>query len=595
MSLELQIQKALAEAFKATFDLDMEQEKLVLQPTRKEFVGTHTFVTFPYGKLTQKNPQQTAELLGHYLKDSHSLIADFQVVKGFLNLSLKPSAWVSWLAQRTVGEWQKLPLRGEKAMIEYSSPNTNKPLHLGHLRNNFLGFAVAQILEAAGFEVCKANLINDRGIHICKSMVAYRQFGNGETPEQSGKKGDHLIGDYYVKFNEVYKSQIQTLIAEGNTEKEAEQNAPIMQEAREMLLAWEAGDAQVVALWKKLNSWVYEGFEKTYKDIGVSFDTYYYESETYLLGKEIVEEGLKKGVFFRKEEGSVWADLKAEKLDEKLLLRGDGTSVYMTQDMGTADLKYKDFPMQHSIYVVGNEQDYHFKVLKVLMQKMGRAYADGIFHLSYGMVELPEGKMKSREGTVVDADELLAEMIQIAKNRTEELGKIENFSVQEAEQLYRQLALGALKYYLLRVEPKKKMLFNPEDSIDFQGNSGVYLQYTHAKISAILRKAERDNIAYDAEAYAAVSEFEASESELFYLLSQYENTLREAADSYSPAVMANYMYELARAYGKMYADLPIFPESDAAKKAMRIALSAHTGEVLRAVARLLGIEMPEQM
>ncbi len=496
-----QLQKEIQNAFQSLFNHTLPLKDIAFQQTRKEFEGSYTFVTFPYGKITSKRPDETATLLGEYLKENVKIIKDFNVVKGFLNLALEQSVWIKMLANlNDKPVWENIKKKDEKVMVEYSSPNTNKPLHLGHLRNNFLGYSVSEIMAANGSEVMKVNLVNDRGIHICKSMLAYQKHGEGKTPKELGIKGDKMVGNYYVKFNDLFKNEVKQLVeageSEGMTQEKAEKEAPILKEAQQMLLKWEQGDKETTDLWKKMNGWVYEGFDATYKSIGVEFDKFYYESDTYLLGKDIINEGLEKNVFFKKEDGSVWIDLTEDGLDEKLVLRGDGTSVYMTQDIGTADLKYKDFPMQKSVYVVGNEQDYHFKVLFLILKKLGRSYADGMYHLSYGMVELPDGKMKSREGTVVDADELVADMVAMARERTQEVGKIDDFSEEEAENLYKMLALGALKYYLLRVEPKKKMLFNPADSIDFQGNSGVYLQYTHAKISAVLRRANENNISH---------------------------------------------------------------------------------------------------
>lgn len=589
MDIIATLKQHLEAGFTTLFDTAPEPEKVQLQDTRKEFEGHYTFVTFPFGKLTQKKPQETADLLGNYLKENCPLVADFNVVKGFLNIVLADAVWIEQLQQLThTADFGQQPESGSRVLMEYSSPNTNKPLHLGHLRNNFLGDSVSSVLRANGSKVLKTNLVNDRGIHICKSMLMYQKYGNDTTPEAEGKKGDQLIGDFYVRFDRENKAQA--------AEKQCDPNqTPLMEEAREMLRQWEQRDPEVYALWEKLNGWVLEGHNQTYAAIGVDFDKFYFESETYLLGKDIVEEGLKKEVFYRREDGSVWANLEDEGLDEKLILRADGTSVYITQDMGTADLKYQDFPMDASIYVVGNEQDYHFKVLQLIMQKLGRTYAEGIFHLSYGMVELPSGKMKTREGTVVDADQLVQEMTAIARARTQELGKIEGFSDAEAENLYRQLALGALKYYLLRVEPRKNMLFNPEESIDFQGNSGVYIQYTHAKARAIVRKAEAQKITYTPESYADLTFLESAEWELIKLLASYPGVVSEAAENYAPSTIANYAYELARAYSRLWADLPIFSAEQEAVRALRIALSDQTSRVLQLATGLLGMEMPERM
>ncbi len=591
-----QLQKEIQNAFQALFNHTLPLEKIDFQQTRKEFEGSYTFVTFPYGKITGKRPDETATILGEFLKENVAIIKNFNVVKGFLNLVLEQSVWVKTLANlNNKPVWQNIKKKDEKVMVEYSSPNTNKPLHLGHLRNNFLGYSVSEIMAANGSEVMKVNLVNDRGVHICKSMLAYQRHGNGKTPQDLGIKGDKMVGDFYVKFNDLFKAEVNQLVEAGTEQKRAEKEAPILKEAQQMLLKWEQGDKEITDLWKKMNGWVYEGFDETYKSIGVKFDKFYYESNTYLLGKDIIEEGLEKGVFFKKEDGSVWIDLKDEKLDEKLVLRADGTSVYITQDIGTADLKYRDFPMQKSVYVVGNEQDYHFKVLFLILKKLGRSYSDGMHHLSYGMVELPDGKMKSREGTVVDADELVNDMIKMAKERTGEVGKIDDFSEQEAENLYRMLALGALKYYLLRVEPKKKMLFNPADSIDFQGNSGVYLQYTHAKICAILRKANSDNISHKSDSFESLTALESTEEDLIRLLSDYPIYLNEAAQNYAPSSIANYMYDLAKQYSKLYAELSIFGEENESKKSLRIALSDATAKTLKHAGKLLGIEMPERM
>ncbi|WP_338766425.1 arginine--tRNA ligase [Bernardetia sp. ABR2-2B] len=591
-----QLQKEIQNAFQTLFNHTLPIEKIDFQQTRKEFEGSYTFVTFPYGKITGKRPDETATLLGEFLKENVAIIKDFNVVKGFLNLVLEQSVWVKTLVNlNDKPVWEAIEKKDEKVMVEYSSPNTNKPLHLGHLRNNFLGYSVSEIMAANGSEVMKVNLVNDRGIHICKSMLAYQKHGEGKTPKDLGVKGDKMVGDYYVKFNDLFKAEVKELVEAGTEQKIAEKEAPSLKEAQQMLLKWEQGDTATTDLWKKMNGWVYEGFDETYKSIGVEFDKFYYESNTYLSGKDVVEEGLKKGVFFKKEDGSVWIDLTEDGLDEKLVLRADGTSVYMTQDIGTADLKYNDFPMQKSVYVVGNEQDYHFKVLFLILKKLGRPYAEGMFHLSYGMVELPDGKMKSREGTVVDADELVADMVAMARERTQEVGKIDDFTEEEAENLYKMLALGALKYYLLRVEPKKKMLFNPADSIDFQGNSGVYLQFTHAKSSAILRKANETNISYTSDSFKDVTELENMEEELIRLLADYPSYLNEAAQNYAPSSIANYMYDLAKQYSKLYAELFILGEENEAKKSLRVALSDATAKTLKHAGKLLGIDMPERM
>ncbi|MDW7692295.1 arginine--tRNA ligase [Flammeovirgaceae bacterium SG7u.111] len=603
--VEKQICEGIYAAFEEVFGEKLEEGKVALQPTRKDFEGTYTFVTFPFLKISKKKPEETGELIGQFLQEKVSVVTGFNVVKGFLNFVIADAFWAGELKKISSDtDFGKLPSKGEKVMVEYSSPNTNKPLHLGHLRNNFLGFSVARIMEACGYDVLKTNLVNDRGIHICKSMLAYQKFGNGETPT-ADLKGDKLVGNYYVKYDQEYKKEISELLEKlkaENAEAEekalkdrAEKEAPLMLEAKEMLRKWEEGDTETVALWKKMNGWVYDGFNATYTAMGVSFDKIYQESETYLLGKEVVEEGLGKGVFYRRDDGSVWVDLTPDGLDEKLLLRSDGTSVYMTQDMGTADLKFKDFPMQQSVYVVGNEQDYHFKVLKLIMQKLGRSYADGIFHLSYGMVDLPSGKMKSREGTVVDADDLIADMTATAKERTEVLGKIDDFSSEEAQKLYSMLALGALKYYLLKVDPKKRMLFNPEESIDFQGNTGVYIQYTHAKIRAIIRKAELDGIDYKELDTAQLTELHPLESEVISMITNYPQKVAEAGEHYAPSVVANYVYDLAKTYSRFYAELSIFGEEDVAKKSLRVLLSEQVSSIIAKGMFLLGVDVPEKM
>ncbi|MBW3466702.1 arginine--tRNA ligase [Arthrospiribacter ruber] len=596
MELQEKIIITLKEAFKSLFDHDLTVEDLSLQPTRKEFEGTFTFVVFPFLRVTKLNPEASGNKLGEYLVEHCDEVIAFNVVKGFLNISVSESSWMSVFQNIYANPNPALlPSNGKKVMVEYSSPNTNKPLHLGHLRNNFLGFAVSQILEANGYEVIKANLVNDRGIHICKSMVAYKHFGNEETPESSGLKGDHLAGKYYVIFDKEYKKQINELKSQGQTEEEAKKNAPLMMEAQEMLRLWEAGEPKTVGLWKKMNNWVYEGFEQTYKKMGVSFDKFYYESDTYLLGKDIVEEGLKKGVFFKKENGSVWVDLTDEGLDEKLVLRADGTSVYITQDLGTADLKYNDFSIDKSVYVVGNEQDYHFDVLFKIMRKLGRPYGDGLHHLSYGMVDLPTGKMKSREGTVVDADDLIQEMIDTAESHTKELGKIDGFSEDEANSLYETLGLGALKYFLLKVDPKKRMLFNPQESIEFQGNTGPFIQYSHARIASILRKANQVGIDYRTDGFDGLTKLEPTERDLIVLLNDFGKKLRLAAEDYSPAIIAQYLFDLAKEYNRFYAELSIFNEADTKVQSFRIALSAQTAKTIKAGMKLLGINVPDRM
>lgn len=596
MNFQESIIQGIQLAFQNIFNHDLPLEQIALTPTKKEFEGSYTFVVFPFLKVSQTTPENTGNLIGEYLKVNVSAVSDFNVVKGFLNLVLNENVWVDLFqkiySQPNIGQ---LPSNGQKVMVEYSSPNTNKPLHLGHLRNNFLGYSVAEILKANGYEVIKANLVNDRGIHICKSMVAYQHFGNGETPETSGLKGDHLAGKYYVKFDVEYKNQIKELIAAGQSEEDAKKNAPLLLEAQEMLRKWEAGDEAVVSLWKQMNGWVYAGFDATYRKMGVNFDKFYYESDTYLLGKDIVEEGLAKGVFFKKENGSVWVDLTDEGLDEKLVRRADGTSVYITQDLGTADLKYKDFQIDKSVYVVGNEQDYHFDVLFKIMRKLGRSYGSGLYHLSYGMVDLPTGKMKSREGTVVDADDLIQEMIDTAEHHTKELGKIEGFSEEQAKVLYEILGLGALKYFLLKVDPKKRMLFNPQESIEFQGYTGPFVQYSHARIAAILRKAEQIGVDYEKGDFSGITELAESETALIQILNDFDRKIKAAADDYSPAIIAQYLFDLAKEYNRFYADLPIFHEKDLAVQAFRVALSAQTAKTIKRGMSLLGIQVPERM
>ncbi|SNR64519.1 MULTISPECIES: arginine--tRNA ligase [Hymenobacter] len=594
--LEQTLKAALGAAIKNVFDAEVASPQLTLQPTRKEFAGSFTLVTFPFTKTLGKGPEQIGQGIGDWLVANEPLVSGYNVVKGFLNLEIADSAWLDVFAQlRQQPATTPVETGGpQNVVVEYSSPNTNKPLHLGHLRNNFLGYSVAEILKATGATVTKANLVNDRGIHICKSMLAYQQYGQGETPEQAGIKGDHLAGKYYVLFEKHYREQVKQLEAEGVAADVAKRQAPMMLEAQDMLRAWEAGDEAVVSLWKQMNGWVYEGFNETYQTIGVDFDKYYYESGTYLLGKERVEEGLQKGVFFKKDDGSVWVDLQEEGLDEKLLLRADGTSVYITQDLGTAELKYQDFHYDLSVYVIADEQNYHMQVLKAVLKKLGKPYADAIYHLSYGMVDLPSGKMKSREGTVVDADELVREVVEAAKAATLEKGKTEGLSDAEAEQLYHMLGLGALKYYLLKVDPKKRMLFNPEESVSLEGHTGPFIQYSHARISSILRKAAEQGVAANA-SLAGLTEIQATEREMIQELGRYAAVVTEAARTQSPAVVAQYAYDLAKAYNRFYTEVPIFIEPNAAKKAFRVALSAQTAKALKVSMGLLGIQVPERM
>ncbi|MBC7912815.1 MAG: arginine--tRNA ligase [Pyrinomonadaceae bacterium] len=583
--------KGTLDAVKALYHIELKETEIGLQETRKEFEGDVTLVTFPLTRTSKKSPEQTGTEIGEYLVANSIHISGFNVIKGFLNLSLTNS-FLNQLYKETISQnsFGFFPSNGKKVMVEYSSPNTNKPLHLGHVRNNLLGYSVAEILSANGYDVIKANLVNDRGIHICKSMLAWKKFGQGETPESSGLKGDHLVGKYYVIFDKEYKKQIEELITAGQSEEDAKKSAPLIKEAQQMLQQWEAGDAEVIQLWKTMNTWVYSGFDQTYKKLGVDFKKFYYESDTYLLGKDIIDEGLEKGVFFKRDDNSVWIDLTAEGLDEKLVLRGDGTSVYITQDLGTAQLKYDDFGMDESLYVVGNEQDYHFKVLFLILEKLGKTWARGLYHLSYGMVDLPSGKMKSREGTVVDADDLIDEMISTAKVRTEELGKVNDFSEGEKSALYSMIGSGALKYFLLKVEPKKRLLFDPNESIDFQGHTGPFIQYTHARIRSIILKAGIEN-----PEFADMESFTTTERELILALNKYPETLSAAAKEYSPALIANYIYELAKLYNKFYHEEPILKLENVELKNFRLSISLSTGTVIKRGMKLLGIEVPERM
>ncbi len=581
-------QKAIAEHY------GQHIENIEIQLTRKEFEGDYTLVLFPLLKLIKAKPEQIGEVLGSYLTKHVAEVTAYNVVKGFLNLSIADSYFLSFFGEIAAQDrYGTTPITAESPamIVEYSSPNTNKPLHLGHIRNNLLGFAMAKILEATGKRVYKTQIINDRGIHICKSMVAWQRFGKGETPESTGMKGDKLVGKYYVLFDKAYKEEIAQLTAEGKSKEVAEREAPIFLEAQQMLRLWEQGDADTLALWKQMNQWVYDGFEVTYRNLGVSFDRNYYESETYLLGKDIVQHGLEQGVFYRKEDGSVWIDLTADGLDEKLVLRSDGTSVYITQDFGTAIKRIEeDFPkVEGMIYTVGNEQDYHFKVLFLILQKLGFAWAKNLYHLSYGMVELPNGKMKSREGTVVDADDLMEEMVQVAEELSQELGKLDGYTQQQKQQLYRVIGLGALKYYILKVDPKKKIAFNPQESIDFQGNTGPFIQYTYARIQSILRKAG------ELPALPTTGELHAKERELIKQLSLFASVVQQAADTYSPALIANYVYELVKEFNSFYQNVSILGEEDPIKRALRIHLSRKVGEVIATGFDLLGIEVPERM
>ena len=593
MNIEQHIIAATHAAVKALYNQELPESQISLQDTRPEFEGQLTIVVFPIVRFSKKSPEVTANELGAYLQENVEEITGFNVIKGFLNLSISEAYWLKLFNNEVLKpDFGIIPSSGKKVMVEYSSPNTNKPLHLGHVRNNLLGYSVSELLKANGAEVFKVNLVNDRGIHICKSMLAWQKWSNGETPESSGIKGDHLVGKYYVIFDKEYKKEIDALKAAGQTEEEAKKNASLIREAQAMLLAWENGDPEVKELWSKMNGWVYDGFAVSYKNLGVDFDKYYYESNTYLLGKDTVEEGLSKGVFFKKEDGSVWIDLTEDGLDQKLVLRADGTSVYITQDLGTAQMKYDDFAMDESIYVVGNEQDYHFKVLFLILEKLGKTWAKGLHHLSYGMVDLPNGKMKSREGTVVDADDLVKEMIETAKQKTEALGKINDFSEEEKETLYHNIGLGALKYFLLKVEPKKRLLFDPAESIDFQGNTGPFIQYTHARIKSLLNKAGYTSAATTT-ADLALSN---TELEMIMLLAKYPAEIAIAAKGFSPASLANYLYEVAKMFNKFYHEVPpIIKEENAEMRQLRLNLSAVVANILKAGMRLLGITVPERM
>ncbi|MEO3406156.1 arginine--tRNA ligase [Mucilaginibacter sp. CAU 1740] len=637
--------EAAVKAVKHLYQTDIEPAAVSIQETRKEFEGQVTIVTFPFTKFSRKGPEQTGTEIGEYLKSELKEVASFNVIKGFLNLSISDEYWISQLYNTiTADDFAVAKQNGQKVMVEYSSPNTNKPLHLGHIRNNLLGYSVAEILAADGYEVIKTNLVNDRGIHICKSMLAWQKFGNGETPESSGMKGDHLVGKYYVLFDKELREQLKPILAEvyesnnltafkevqkvkieealatitkvkakqaqtpEDNEKllkeladkiEAEENkikevaknvTPIMIETQQMLQKWEAGDEEVMNLWRTMNGWVYAGFAETYKQLGVDFDKYYYESNTYLLGKDIIEEGLAKGVFFKKEDSSVWIDLTSDGLDEKLVLRGDGTSVYITQDMGTAQLKYNDYHMDKSIYVVGNEQDYHFKVLFLILQKLGKAGANGLFHLSYGMVDLPSGKMKSREGTVVDADDLMAEMKATAKTEIDKNGKVDEFDEDEKAQLYHTVGMGALKYFLLKVDPKKRLLFDPNESINLHGHTGPYIQYSHARIKSVLKKA-----GYQVDVKVDIAELAGIELDLIVLLNRYPEIIKEAAIGYSPAVIANYAYDVAKTFNKFYDESPIMKAENETLKQFRLTLSASSAKVINNAMKLLGIDVPERM
>ncbi|MCI5758400.1 MAG: arginine--tRNA ligase [Bacteroidales bacterium] len=605
MTLEQTLTADVQAAVKALYGQDVTPQQIQLQKTKREFEGHLTLVAFPLLRISRKKPEETAEEIGRYLKEHTEAVAAYNVVKGFLNLVIAPAEWVKMLADIDADATYGYTAPTEKSplvMIEYSSPNTNKPLHLGHVRNNLLGWSMAQIQEACGNRVVKTNIVNDRGIHICKSMLAWLKYGNGETPESSGKKGDHLIGDYYVAFDKHYKAQVQDitarLIAEGIDEEtaiaRAKEEAPLMQEARAMLVKWEQGDEEVRTLWRRMNEWVYEGFAETYKALGVSFDKIYYESDTYLEGKEKVEEGLEKGIFYRRPDGSVWADLTAEGLDEKLLLRSDGTSVYMTQDIGTAKLRFRDYPIDKMIYVVGNEQNYHFQVLSILLDKLGFEWGKSLVHFSYGMVELPTGKMKSREGTVVDADDLVAEMVAQARTTADENGKFADMTEDEKNEVARIVGMGALKYFLLKVDARKNMMFNPEESIDFNGNTGPFIQYTYARIRSVLRKAQDAGIVLPdtLPTHIALSD---KEEDIIQHIADFKAVVQAAGQAYSPSTIAAYCYDLVKEYNQFYHDYPILREEDADKRAFRLVLSRNVAKVVRLGMNLLGIEMPERM
>lgn len=597
MNIEEKLTGSVINALKSLYGQEIASGQIQLQKTKKEFEGHLTLVVFPFLRLSKKGPEQTAQEIGEYLQANEPAVANFNVIKGFLNLSIASSTWIELLNTVHTNETFGITPTTEQSplvMIEYSSPNTNKPLHLGHVRNNLLGNALSNIMAANGNKVVKTNIVNDRGIHICKSMLAWKKYGNGETPENSGKKGDHLVGDYYVAFDKHYKAELAELMAKGMSKEEAEAASPLMAEAREMLVKWEAGDAEVRELWSMMNSWVYDGFDKTYQKMGVGFDKIYYESDTYLEGKDKVMEGLQKGFFFKKEDGSVWADLTAEGLDHKLLLRGDGTSVYMTQDIGTAKLRFADYPIDKMIYVVGNEQNYHFQVLSILLDKLGFEWGKGLVHFSYGMVELPEGKMKSREGTVVDADDLMEEMITTAKETSQELGKLDGLTQAEADNIARIVGLGALKYFILKVDARKNMTFNPKESIDFNGNTGPFIQYTYARIQSVLRKAAESGITIPEELQSTI-ELNEKEKGLVQMIADFQTVVKQAGEDYSPSIIANYIYDLVKEYNQFYHDYSILREENMEIKVFRLALSVNLAKVVRLGMELLGIEVPNRM
>ena len=595
MSIDNILAQATADAVKALYGVEFPAEKIVPQTTKKEFEGNLTIVVFPFLKASHKAPEATAQEIGQHMVDNCEAVEKFNVIKGFLNITIKPTFWTSVLNHiAATPDYGFIPVTdgSELVMIEYSSPNTNKPLHLGHVRNNLLGYSLSRIMKACGYKVVKTNIVNDRGIHICKSMLAWQKWGNGVTPETAGKKGDHLIGDFYVEFDKHYKAEVKELMeTKGLSQEDAEKQSPLMAEAHAMLKRWEDGDEDVRALWRTMNEWVYAGFDETYKRLGVDFDKIYYESNTYLEGKEKVTEGLEKGLFYRKEDNSVWADLTPDGLDHKLLLRSDGTSVYMTQDIGTAKLRYQDYPIDHMIYVVGNEQNYHFQVLSLLLDKLGFKWGKDLIHFSYGMVELPNGKMKSREGTVVDADDLMDEMIATARKMSEEPGRLQGVPAEERDDVLRMIGLGALKYFILKVDPRKNMLFNPQESIDFNGNTGPFIQYTYARIQSVLRKAEDDWAATDISNVAPNDK----ETAIIQRLSDFAGAVLDAGRNYSPALIANYVYELAKEYNQFYHDYSILKEEDATLRAFRLRLSATVGDIICRGIGLLGIEVPSRM